>query len=49
MRGMDVGGLSGALGFGWMMACVVLSGSPVAAIALALLAARTLSTEEAFA
>ena len=49
MRGLDVGGLSGALGFGWMMACVVLSGSPVAAIALALLAARTMSTEEAFA
>ena len=49
MRGLDVGGLSGALGFGWVMACVVLSGSPVAAIALALLAARTLSTEEAFA
>lgn len=49
MRGLDVGGLGGALGFGWMMACVVLSGSPVAAIALALLAARTLSTEEAFA
>jgi solute carrier family 34 (sodium-dependent phosphate cotransporter) len=49
LRGMDVGGLAGALGFGWIMACVVLSGSPVAAIALALLAARTLSTEEAFA
>jgi len=49
LRGMDVGGLAGALGFGWMMACVVLSGSPVAAIALALLASRTLSTEEAFA
>ena len=49
LRGMDVGGLAGALGFGWIMACVVLSGSPVAAIALALLASRTLSTEEAFA
>jgi Na+/phosphate symporter len=49
LRGVDVGGVSGALGFGWIMACVVLSGSPVAAIALALLAARTLSAEEAFA
>jgi Na+/phosphate symporter len=49
LRGLDVGGVPGALGFGWLMACVVLSGSPVAAIALALLAARTLNTEEAFA
>jgi len=49
LRGLDVGGVPGALGFGWIMACVVLSGSPVAAIALALLAARTLNTEEAFA
>ena len=49
LRGLEIGGLAGALGFGWIMACVVLSGSPVAAIALALLAARTLSTEEAFA
>ena len=48
LRGLDVGGLPGALGFGWVMACIVLSGSPVAAIALALLAACTLSTEEAF-
>jgi Na+/phosphate symporter len=48
LRGLDISGLPGALGFGWVMSCVVLSGSPVAAIALALLAARTLSTEEAF-
>lgn len=48
LRGLDIAGLPGALGFGWAMACVVLSGSPVAAIALALLAARTLTTEEAF-
>jgi Na+/phosphate symporter len=48
LRGLDVSGLAGALGFGWVMACVVLSGSPVAAIALALLAARTLDTDEAF-
>ena len=49
LHGLDVSGMAGAMGFGWIMACVVLSGSPVAAIALALLAARTLSTEEAFA
>ena len=48
LRGLDVSGLSGALGFGWIMACVVLSGSPVAAIALALLAAQTVTTDEAF-
>lgn len=48
LRGLDIAGVPGALGFGWVMSCVVLSGSPVAAIALALLAARTLSTEEAF-
>ena len=48
LRGLDVSGLAGALGFGWAMACLVLSGSPVAAIALALLGARTLTTEEAF-
>ena len=48
LRGLDITGVPGALGFGWVMSCVVLSGSPVAAIALALLAARTLSTEEAF-
>src|SRR5262245_58447240 len=49
LRQLDVGGLSGGLGFGWLMACIVLSGSPVAAIALSLLAARTLTAEEAFA
>jgi solute carrier family 34 (sodium-dependent phosphate cotransporter) len=48
LRGLDISGLSGALGFGWVMACVVLSGSPVAAIALALLAGGTLGTEEAY-
>ena len=48
LRGLEISGLTGALGFGWAMACVVLSGSPVAAIALALLAAGTLDTEEAY-
>jgi solute carrier family 34 (sodium-dependent phosphate cotransporter) len=49
LRGLDVSGVAGGVGFGWLMACVVLSGSPVAAIALTLLASRTLSTPEAFA
>lgn len=49
LRGLDVAGVPAGVGFGWLMACVVLSGSPVAAIALTLLASRTLSTPEAFA
>ena len=49
LRGLDISGVAGSVGFGWLMACVVLSGSPVAAIALTLLAARTLTTPEAFA
>jgi Na+/phosphate symporter len=44
---LDVDGPAGGLGFGWLMACVVLSGSPVAAIALSLLAAGTLDGHEA--
>ena len=43
LRLLDVSGVAGAAGFGWLMACAVLSGSPVAAIALTLLAAGTLS------
>ena len=49
LRQLDVSGVSGGVGFGWLMACVVLSGSPVAAIALTLLAAQTLTTNETFA
>jgi Na+/phosphate symporter len=49
LRGLDVSGVAGGVGFGWLMACVVLSGSPVAAIALTLLASRALTTPEAFA
>jgi Na+/phosphate symporter len=49
IRGLDIEGVAGGLGFGWLMACVVLSGSPVAAIALTLLASGTLATREAFA
>jgi Na+/phosphate symporter len=49
LHGLDVSGVAGGIGFGWLMACVVLSGSPVAAIALTLLASGTLTTPEAFA
>jgi len=49
LRAMDVEGVAGGMGFGWLMACVVLSGSPVAAIALTLLAAGTLDGRETFA
>lgn len=49
LRQLDVTGLHGALGFGWLMACVVLSGSPVAAVALALLAGGTLVPRECLA
>jgi Na+/phosphate symporter len=49
LRQIDADGMAGGLGFGWIMSCIVLSGSPVAAIALSLLAAGTLSTEESFA
>lgn len=48
MRGLDVDGPGPALGFGWLMACVVLSGSPVAATALALLASGALRPDETF-
>ncbi|MGH2405815.1 MAG: hypothetical protein ACRDGN_15345, partial [bacterium] len=34
MQGLSVGGFSGFLGFGWLMAYVSLSGSPVAAVSL---------------
>lgn len=46
LEGLQVEGPLGGVGFGWLMACVVLSGSPVAAIALALLAAGTLHPRE---
>jgi Na+/phosphate symporter len=49
LRALDVSGVPGGVGFGWLMACVVLSGSPVAASALTLLASGTLGTEESFA
>lgn len=49
LRGLNVDGVAGGVGFGWLMACVVLSGSPVAAIALTLLASGALKAPEAFA
>lgn len=49
LRQLHISGVAGGIGFGWLLSCVVLSGSPVAAIALTLLAAGTLSTEESFA
>ncbi|MGE0455641.1 MAG: hypothetical protein AB7O37_13940 [Vicinamibacteria bacterium] len=48
LHGLSVAGLAGGVGFGWLFACLLLAGSPVAAIALALLAGGTLVSEEAF-
>jgi len=48
LRQLGVSGLAGGLGVGWLAACVLLSGSPVAAMALTLLASGTLTTEETF-
>jgi sodium-dependent phosphate cotransporter len=45
---LGVVGFVGSLGGGWLAACVLLSGSPVAAIALTLLASGTLTTTETF-
>jgi len=46
---LHVEGVAGGMGFGWLMACMVLSGSPVAAMALTLMAAGTLDGRETFA
>lgn len=48
LRGLGVSGFAGGLGVGWLAACVLLSGSPVAALALTLLAGGTLSSAETF-
>ena len=48
LRQVGVSGIRGGLGVGWLAACVLLSGSPVAAMALTLLASGTLTTEETF-
>jgi len=46
---LDVAGPSNALGFGWLSAYLALSGSPVAAIAITLMAGGVLSESETFA
>jgi hypothetical protein len=48
LHGLGIHGLSGGIGVGWLAACVLLSGSPVAAMALSLLAAGALTTAETF-
>jgi solute carrier family 34 (sodium-dependent phosphate cotransporter) len=48
LRGAGVAGFAGGMGTGWLAACLLLSGSPVAAMALTLLAAGTLTTAETF-
>jgi Na+/phosphate symporter len=48
LRGIGVSGLAGGIGAGWLFACVLLSGSPVAALTLSLLAAGALTSAEAF-
>ncbi len=46
---LDVNNVANALGFGWLFAYAVMSGSPVAAITLTLLDANALHHAEAFA
>jgi solute carrier family 34 (sodium-dependent phosphate cotransporter) len=48
LRGLGVSGFAGGLGAGWLASCILLSGSPVAAIALTLLASGTLTPTETF-
>jgi Na+/phosphate symporter len=48
LRRVGVSGMAGGIGAGWLGACLLLSGSPVAAMALSLLAAGALSIGEAF-
>jgi hypothetical protein len=48
LHGLGVSGLAGGIGVGWIAACLLLSGSPVAAMALSLLASGTLGTAETF-
>lgn len=49
LQGFDVAGGINSLGFGWLGACLVLSGSPVAATALTLFAAGVMTDVETFA
>jgi Na+/phosphate symporter len=46
---LDVSNPLNALGFGWLFAYIVLSGSPVAATALALLSSETINSIETYA
>jgi Na+/phosphate symporter len=48
LRAAGVSGFAGGIGAGWLGACLLLSGSPVAAVALTLLASSTFTTAEAF-
>lgn len=48
LRGLGVSGMAGGIAVGWLAACLLLSGSPVAAMALTLLASGALDTAETF-
>jgi hypothetical protein len=48
LRALGVSGLAGGIGAGWLGACLLLSGSPVAAVALTLLASGALGGAETF-
>lgn len=49
LDGLDVSGPANAAGFGWLLAYVAMSGSPVAAIGVTLLSSGVLTQSEAFA
>lgn len=49
LDGLDVAGPVNGVGFGWLLAYVAMSGSPVAAIGVTLLSGGVLSEAEAFA
>ncbi|MEX0785864.1 MAG: hypothetical protein WD939_04435 [Dehalococcoidia bacterium] len=49
LNGISADGITGLLGFGWLGSYLVMSGSPVAAIALSLFSGGTISDIEAFA
>jgi hypothetical protein len=48
LRGFDGRGMVNTLGFGWLGAYLVMSGSPIAAVSLGLLSSGVLSLTEAF-
>jgi Na+/phosphate symporter len=49
LDGLSVDGVLGHMGFGWLGSYLVMSGSPVAAVAMSLLAGDAISSVEAFA